>query len=915
MTTTQKFENLNGKEINRSVLENLVIEAKNENNLSIVYRLSKILLNHPKTQIFEVEIKKYNGEPNSLNAPRHQGNYKEALTACGRLKKGWKFENGTVIKTPSSKFKKGDKATYKNRSVRITKITRPKKGTTYFEEEPYLYDFVYIRSKKKTIFMPESVLIPIKPTKVKEYGVEMSEIEGMRFAKYIDNKGIAMNTLYDKERTKIAKNWLQTYHLKNVDKEVLAGLEYIQGDDSELKNGLGKAVSPQQIYQMVTDKIIKQIEDFKEDTWEKTWQASGYKFAYNFVSKKPYQSINQIVLGNFYQGKLLDNPYFLTFKQIEKLKGRVRKRAKAEQVTYYTILYSFEQAEPKLKFATYDKAKFANWAKVNKSKINVFKKYSEIDSFIFNCQVPILKYYNVFNAADVEGIDFDLENFKGVGHIKAPEKTNEPIAACEAIIENYPNPKPKLVIGNSDRAYYRPFDDLVNMPEMNLFKNVQAYYTTLFHEYIHSTGSANRLKRVQGKKFGDKDYSFEELIAEIGASFLCANGGILHYTLRNGAAYIKGWHKVLIKHLKKDNKFIFKAATKAQKATEFILQPDKNGEPKFLQSILKSEKEEKPCRCKEITKTEKPKSKPIKEKKPEQLQLALNGAIPNNSNFEAVQITPQIEVEYHTPEPSENKTVTTPVTENKPTQKEVKVPEVRNAERSSLAERRQQRANRVQEYYTITDAEIATFLGKLEKKKKESLVITLTGGQGSGKTRCAFRFMNEFAQNYKVGHASIEEHPESTLYWDKVDKYVNDTALNNIDNPEINTQQDLDKLIRENDIIIIDSFAKIQELSKGFEVDKDLRKKYDGKLFLVIFQQTADGKMRGGTKSQFDADIVLFTEKFKDYEQNFVYADKNRYQNQSLDELKYSIYTGKLIKNNEESPQETTEEVPHEIVM
>ncbi|MGG8495967.1 zincin-like metallopeptidase domain-containing protein [Tenacibaculum sp. TC6] len=826
MTTTQKFENLNGKEINREVLENLVAEAKEENNIEIVYRLSQILLNHPKAQTFEIEVKKYKQPTTALNAPRHQGNYKEALTEKGELKKGWKFQNGKIVKVT------------KTTKTSVTKIT--------------------------------------------------------------------------------------------IDADILAGLEYIQEDDSELQNGLGKAVSPQQIYQMVTDKIIDRLKTTKAEDWENVWEngdKQGYLFAYNFMSKKPYKSINQLTLcGSLAMKKLLKNPYFLTFKQVEKLKGRVLEGAKAQQITYYSTLYSFEQAKPKLKFATYDEKKFINWVKQNKSKINALnksytdinsnKKKDDIENIVYNAKVPILKYYNVYNGADITDIDFDLDNFKGVGFIEAKGNTNEPIAACEAIIENYPKPAPAFVLGGNVASYH-PKKDSVNMPERKFFKYSQAYYTTLFHEYIHSTGSPNRLNRIKGKMFGDKDYSFEELIAEIGASFLCANSGILHYTLRNGAAYIKSWHNRLIELLEKDNKFIFKAAAKAQKAAEFILQPDENGEPKFLKTIVTKEKQEKPCKCAETPKRKKRKTKTTQKKRPKQLQLALNGAIPipKNQSFDAVQITPPIEVEYHIPEPRENKIITTPVFESLPQKKEIKQPEVKNVRRSSLAQRRQQRANIVQEYYTINDAEISKFLGKLEKKQKESLVITLTGGQGSGKTRCAFRFMNEFAQNYKVGHASIEEHPDSTLYWDKVDQYINDIAHNNIDNPEINTQQDLDKLIKENDIIVIDSFAKMQELSKGFEVDKDLRKKYDGKLFLVIFQQTADGKMRGGTKSQFDADIVLFTEKFKDYKENFVYADKNRYQNQSLDELKYSIYTGKLIKDKEESPQETTEEVPHEIVM
>lgn len=213
---------------------------------------------------------------------------------------------------------------------------------------------------------------------------------------------------------------------------------------------------------------------------------------------------------------------------------------------------------------------------------------------------------------------------------------------------------------------------------------------------------------------------------------------------------------------------------------------------------------------------------------------------------------------------------------------------------NTLAYKMANRQNQVSEIYKIKDKNISEFLGQIEVKEKESVVITLTGGQGSMKTRCAFRFMNAFAQKYKVGHASIEEHPESTLYYNKVDEYINDNALNNIHNPEINSISDLDTLVKENDIIVIDSFAKMQEIQKGFEVDKDLRKKYDGKLFIVIFQQTTDGKMRGGSKSQFDADIILFTEKFDNYQDNYIYADKNRYQNKNLTDLKYNIFEGVL---------------------
>jgi nucleoside-triphosphatase THEP1 len=228
-----------------------------------------------------------------------------------------------------------------------------------------------------------------------------------------------------------------------------------------------------------------------------------------------------------------------------------------------------------------------------------------------------------------------------------------------------------------------------------------------------------------------------------------------------------------------------------------------------------------------------------------------------------------------------------------------------NIDKNSLAYKM---ANKPKEVpiFKIENKDISDFLGNVERKNKESVVVSLTGGQGSMKTRMCFQFMNALAQNYKVGHASIEEHPESNVYYDKAEQYLNEKALGNIEAPEIKTIAELESLIKKNDVIVIDSFTKMQEMEKGFEVDKDLRKKYDGKLFIVIFQQTTDGKMRGGSKSQFDADIVLFTEKKDDYRENYIYADKNRYQNKPLDGLKFNIYNKKLEGTSHEAMSEPT---------
>ena len=245
---------------------------------------------------------------------------------------------------------------------------------------------------------------------------------------------------------------------------------------------------------------------------------------------------------------------------------------------------------------------------------------------------------------------------------------------------------------------------------------------------------------------------------------------------------------------------------------------------------------------------------------------------------------------------------------NAPEASEISLPAPRQTLAQQLATRPE-----VRESFLVADEQMSLFLGSLEKKTKDSLVITLTGKQGSGKTRFAFQFMNALAQRYQVGHASIEEHPESVLYEEKAYQYLNDTALEHITAQDVRSLEELDTMIRTNEVIVIDSFQKMRELAPNFEVDKDLRKKYDGKLFLVIFQQTADGKMRGGSKSQFDGDIILFTETFPDYRENYVFPDKNRYNKRPATELQYSIYEKRMLATAPEDSSLPDQQEPTEI--
>jgi antirestriction protein ArdC len=171
----------------------------------------------------------------------------------------------------------------------------------------------------------------------------------------------------------------------------------------------------------------------------------------------------------------------------------------------------------------------------------------------------LLRYYHVFNIEQCDGLRAIYgDDFRPVN----------PIELCEAIADSMPN-APR--IERNSHAFYRPSADLVGMPSRNCFESAEAYYTTLFHELIHSTGHSSRIGRFEENstdhEFASESYSKEELIAEIGAAMLAGISGISHSTLANSASYLQSW----INKLRSDSRLIISAASQAQKAVDHIL--------------------------------------------------------------------------------------------------------------------------------------------------------------------------------------------------------------------------------------------------------------------------------------------------------------------------------------------------------
>ena len=271
------------------------------------------------------------------------------------------------------------------------------------------------------------------------------------------------------------------------------------------------------IYAEISDRIIAQMEE-GIIPWQKPWISCGK--AVSRTTGKPYSLLNQMLLGR--------GGEYLTFKQCQEAGGKVRRGEKSSMVVFW------------------------KWIETEDEETGEKK------------EVPFLRYYNVFHIDQCEGI-----TAKHTMETAFPDGA-EPLEAAQEIIYNYLSREGvQLTHTEGDRAFYRPSTDEVVLPLRKQFMSTAEYYSTAFHELGHSTGHPKRLNRLSKPSFfGSEEYSREELTAEIVAATLVNHVGLETSTsLRNNAAYIQNWLKVL----KDDKRFIVSAAGKAEKAVNLIL--------------------------------------------------------------------------------------------------------------------------------------------------------------------------------------------------------------------------------------------------------------------------------------------------------------------------------------------------------
>lgn len=277
------------------------------------------------------------------------------------------------------------------------------------------------------------------------------------------------------------------------------------------------------VYQIVTNRIIEELNK-GYIPWQKPWMSmrpqSG---AYNRITKRPYSILNQLLLQH--EGE------YATIRQWNQLGGKIKKGSKAEIVVFWK-LQEFQEE----------------------------KENGEVEEK----KVPLLRYYRVFHISAVDGVT----------PLSRPEP--EEVLGIEAgnkVIREYADREHILIQEEyTDEAYYSPSRDQIVIPDKQQYKDIHEFYSTAFHEMVHSTGHKTRLDRDMSQNiFGSEDYSKEELIAEIGSAMLMCTVGIdTKQSFRNSAAYMQGW----LRQIQKDERLVVSAAGKAEKAVGYIL--DKN---------------------------------------------------------------------------------------------------------------------------------------------------------------------------------------------------------------------------------------------------------------------------------------------------------------------------------------------------
>ena len=311
------------------------------------------------------------------------------------------------------------------------------------------------------------------------------------------------------------------------------------------KPAAGGNPSRQRVEEEIADRIIELLDKGELPPWEKGWRNSKSGDPVNAITMKPYRGINRWLTLITQQSMGYDDPRWLTYRQAEALGGHVRKGEKSTTIIFWKRV-PFRQREDGDEVQ--NQAPANNGGPPDESEIRLY---------------PILRSYRVFNLEQTQDCKVKpLPPAETTGH--------DPIEMAEAIIAGMPNPPQMEFYENANYVpHYQPATDVIRVPKMSRYLNLEDYYNTVFHELTHATGHSKRLDRFsQDANTGDLHaYGREELTAAMGSAMLAAHAGIEAELVERDASYIRHWRDTI----NADKPMIIRSATLAQKAVDLIL--------------------------------------------------------------------------------------------------------------------------------------------------------------------------------------------------------------------------------------------------------------------------------------------------------------------------------------------------------
>ena len=920
----KEFIALHNRTVSRDEIQTVIALAKEQNNTEVIYRLSKILNDHPDSNRFNINIINYPQETTqqvALAGTRHSGDYREALDECGRLKKGWHFVDGKVLKVQKRSgllsqytekefghpFTKTLKAKFKELNWKYDR-----KNKRYYtpvpeneaEKEQQAQMFAFIEQEKATLEVNKPEKSPKTPSDLSSNkNIFLEEYRQLK-AKYPEHLIIVSMEdhqnycMYGKDAV-IAADILNLQLLKlkrNDEFSISVGFKYknLREYLEKLVKAGYKVALKEYLYEPQSSPKKNTTKSPSSDKSAPFQKPTGQTVLFG---KYPETDTDRFKKMKVSELRTFTMKYYNLYLKgdsatIEKyVKEVVFINTAGRKIAYGEAMYSAKAAviahlKTLIKNSTYN-----NWGdrKASDGKdvlgyLN-FKSKITIDGKKRHVRISLVVYKDRRT---------ELKNVEVGKNKKVPHFAQDPVGTLQdGRNETLSTESVAKTVPNSALSAPRHAGILKEaLTEKGKLK--KGWY---FQDYgiIDPKGKYHPLER---------DYSLEY--------------NLIEKELRDRAFQqdekrkIKGFEenkkleeaiKVFLKELSKENKKHFKNSKAMEVfywAFPFTLERN---------SSFYTFEESNPYINKNLQELDKYFSddnelferlenyETLRRYRLKSLGLHISTKISsfidkqgkvirgdsNKLNQKYGLSAPEVFVE-HSPDPA---------TQSAPSI---------TPRNNSIANKMATLQNRTFETFIIAEPQMQAFLGDVERKNTGSTAITITGGAGSGKTRFAFQFINALAQNYKVGHASLEEQPDSKLYFDKVQQYLDQTAQANVEAPEIENMQDLQALIERNDVIVIDSFTKIREWDRNFLLDRDLRKKYNGKLFLIIFQQTVAGNMRGGTTSEFDGDIILYTQVFPDYRENYIYPSKNRYNSTPSEQLRYSVYHQQLLPSESTPP-------------